>query len=94
MPKYTDRYQGILDAEGDTREKWANKKTRKENSGFNKNKEQTLCKRLQRQKDGLKNYNLHSLIGRGAFGEVRLAQEIESGIVYVDMKGNILPSRG
>ena len=37
-------------------------------------KEQSIQKRLQRAKDSLKNYKLLSLIGRGAFGEVRLAQ--------------------
>ena len=32
-------------------------------------------KRVQRQKDDLKNYKLHNIIGRGAFGEVRLATQ-------------------
>ena len=33
-------------------------------------------KLIVRKKDSLKNYKLYSLIGRGAFGEVRLAKEI------------------
>ena len=69
-----DRYQGILDAEAEAKEKWIKKKSKKENLGFLRDKNHTISKRLQRQKDSLKNYTLHSLIGRGAFGEVRLAQ--------------------
>lgn len=37
-----------------------------------------MNKRLQRQKDTIKNYKLYSVIGRGAFGEVRLARNIET----------------
>jgi serine/threonine protein kinase len=29
---------------------------------------------MKRQKDCLKNYELHQLIGRGAFGDVRIAK--------------------
>ena len=43
------------------------------------NKEHSIQKRLLRKKDSLKNYKLYSLIGRGAFGEVRLAKEISTG---------------
>lgn len=41
--------------------------------------EHSIQKRLLRKKDSLKNYKLYSLIGRGAFGEVRLAKEISTG---------------
>jgi hypothetical protein len=33
-----------------------------------------MKKRLMRQKDSLNNYELYNLIGKGAFGEVRLAR--------------------
>jgi hypothetical protein len=36
--------------------------------------QQDMKKRLMRQKDCLKNYELYNLIGKGAFGEVRLAK--------------------
>jgi hypothetical protein len=36
--------------------------------------QQDIKKRLMRQKDCLKNYELYNLIGKGAFGEVRLAK--------------------
>ncbi len=36
--------------------------------------QQDIKKRLMRQKDSLKNYELYNLIGKGAFGEVRLAK--------------------
>lgn len=44
---------------------------------------QTINKRLQRQKDHLENYQLHNIIGRGAFGEVRLAQNIKTSILKI-----------
>ena len=42
--------------------------------------QQDIKKRLMRQKDCLKNYKLYNLIGKGAFGEVRLARNKKTGI--------------
>lgn len=47
---------------------------------------QAINKRLERQKDTLDNYRLYNVIGKGAFGEVRLAKNIVTSnlITYKD----------
>jgi serine/threonine protein kinase len=49
-------------------------------------KNQMMNKRLQRTKDNLCNYKLYNVIGRGAFGEVRLARNLIDGklLTYLD----------
>jgi serine/threonine protein kinase len=41
-----------------------------------------INKRLQRSKDNLSNYKLYNVIGRGAFGEVRLGRNIATSISF------------